>query len=61
MGDPELAAKIVKTSATAKQAANRWTDNVFVVMGFFKNKMSDFDQAGFLKHFGLPDDFDELQ
>jgi len=58
--DPDAVRKLDAYAKTSRAAANRWTDNVFVVLSFYKNRMSDFDQAAFLKNFGLPDDLDEL-
>eukprot|EP00045_Choanoeca_perplexa_P010740 m.111153 g.111153 ORF g.111153 m.111153 type:complete len:205 (+) comp15376_c0_seq1:97-711(+) len=55
--DPEvLEARVAKTKV-AKEAADRWTDNIFNVRSWCK-KQFQIDPATFDKNFGIPADFD---
>ncbi len=44
----------------AKLSINRWTDNIFSLESFVKNKMN-VDPATFRKNFGIPEDFDYVE
>ncbi|KAJ1815124.1 Meiotic nuclear division protein 1 [Coemansia sp. RSA 2599] len=57
--DPVLMAQKKTHTAIAKDAANRWTDNIFIIQGWVRDKFS-MDPADFNKHFGIPADFDNL-
>ena len=43
----------------AKEAANRWTDNVYAVKTWCKNKFN-MEENALNKNFGIPEDFDYL-
>ncbi|XP_041349028.1 meiotic nuclear division protein 1 homolog [Gigantopelta aegis] len=58
--DPEVLEKIKKETTTAMEAANRWTDNIFCIKSWIKNKFS-FEDSVIDKQFGIPDDFDYVQ
>ncbi|KAJ1882848.1 Meiotic nuclear division protein 1 [Coemansia sp. RSA 486] len=57
--DPELMAQRKKQAVVAKDAANRWTDNIFIIQGWVRDKFN-MDPNDFNKHFGIPADFDNL-
>lgn len=44
----------------AKVAINKWTDNIFSLQSYVKNKLS-VDPNTFNKNFGIPDDFDYIE
>eukprot|EP00118_Oscarella_pearsei_P004520 m.19549 g.19549 ORF g.19549 m.19549 type:complete len:206 (+) comp27853_c0_seq2:62-679(+) len=58
--DPEIIKEKENVAGTAKEAANRWTDNVFGIKSWCKKKFgiegSDID-----KNYGIPTDFDYLE
>ncbi|KAJ8385186.1 hypothetical protein AAFF_G00192370 [Aldrovandia affinis] len=57
--DPEVVEEIRKSSGTAKEAANRWTDNVFAIKSWAKKKFG-FESSRIDKAFGVPEDFDYM-
>ncbi|KAK3085027.1 hypothetical protein FSP39_023053 [Pinctada imbricata] len=57
--DPEVIEGVQKQTVVAKEAANRWTDNVFSIKSWIKNKFS-FEDNVIDKQFGIPDDFDYI-
>ncbi|XP_062592181.1 meiotic nuclear division protein 1 homolog [Saccostrea cucullata] len=58
--DPEVLEAVVKQTGEAKEAANRWTDNVFSIKSWIKNKFQ-FEESVIDKQFGIPDDFDYIE
>lgn len=58
--DPEVMEQMKKESLIAVEAANRWTDNVFSVKSWIKNKFS-FDESTIDKQFGIPEGFDYIE
>ncbi|CAL8125032.1 unnamed protein product [Orchesella dallaii] len=57
--DPDVIKQEQKDIETAKCAGNRWTDNVFSVCSWLKQKFN-MDQEALSKQFGIPEDFDYL-
>ncbi|CAL8330819.1 unnamed protein product [Lota lota] len=57
--DPEVIEEIRKSNNTAKQAVDRWTDNIFSIKSWAKRKFS-FDDSRIDKAFGIPEDFDYM-
>ncbi|KAJ1959224.1 Meiotic nuclear division protein 1 [Dipsacomyces acuminosporus] len=57
--DPVLMNKKRQESAVAKDAANRWTDNIFIMQSWVRDKFN-METANFNKYFGIPSDFDNL-
>ncbi|KAJ1908822.1 Meiotic nuclear division protein 1, partial [Tieghemiomyces parasiticus] len=57
--DPVLLQAKDKASAVAKDAANRWTDNIFTVQAYCRDKFM-MSGADFNSNFGLPEDFDNI-
>lgn len=55
--DPDVIEQVKGQTDTAKDAANRWTDNVFSVKSWIKNKFC-FDEKMIDKQFGIPEEFD---
>ncbi|CAD7690470.1 unnamed protein product [Nyctereutes procyonoides] len=51
--------KNIKTNKVAKEAANRWTDNIFAVRSWAKRKFG-FEENKIDKNFGIPEDFDYI-
>lgn len=57
--DPETFEKMKKEIQIAKDAANRWTDNVFSVKSWCKDKFG-LDEGALDKAFEIPADFDNI-
>ncbi|KAJ1852689.1 Meiotic nuclear division protein 1 [Coemansia sp. RSA 2703] len=57
--DPVLMNKRRADAAVARDAANRWTDNVFIMQGWLRDKFN-MEPAEFAKYFGVPADFDNV-
>ncbi|XP_052715938.1 meiotic nuclear division protein 1 homolog [Crassostrea angulata] len=58
--DPEVLESVRKQTGEAKEAANRWTDNVFSTKSWIKNKFQ-FEESVIDKQFGIPEDFDYIE
>jgi len=58
--DPEVLEKIKEETVEAKDAANRWTDNIFSTKSWVKNKFC-FEESMIDKQFGIPSDFDYVE
>lgn len=58
--DPELVAKLKSDAKKAQDAANRWTDNIFVLKKYSRNELN-IDNKDFDKMFELPVDFDYIE
>lgn len=58
--DPEVLEDLNNQTGIAKEAVTRWTDNVFAVKYWCKNRFNvaekDIDKA-----FGIPEDFDYVE
>lgn len=61
--DPEKLAEIRKARIDALVAANRWTDNVFNMQSYLRNKfnMERTNVRAFCKNAGVPDDLDNIE
>ncbi|XP_039606209.1 meiotic nuclear division protein 1 homolog [Polypterus senegalus] len=57
--DPDVVEEIRQSNKTAKEAANRWTDNVFAIKSWAKRKFA-FEESKIDKTFGIPEDFDYI-
>ncbi|XP_066488741.1 meiotic nuclear division protein 1 homolog [Tiliqua scincoides] len=57
--DPDVVEDIRQANKVAKEAANRWTDNIFVVKSWAKRKFG-FEDSKINKTFGIPEDFDYI-
>ncbi|XP_078397723.1 meiotic nuclear division protein 1 homolog [Cetorhinus maximus] len=57
--DPEVIEEIRQSNKVAKDAANRWTDNVFAIKSW-ANKKFGFERNQIDKAFGIPEDFDYI-
>ncbi|XP_791291.2 meiotic nuclear division protein 1 homolog isoform X1 [Strongylocentrotus purpuratus] len=57
--DPEVIEEVKAEAAVAKEATNRWTDNVFSIKSWCKKKFS-LEEKLLDKQFGIPEDFDYL-
>ncbi len=58
--DPELVAKIKTDAKLAKDAANRWTDNIFAIKKYARNTLN-IDTKDFDRMFEIPADFDNIE
>uniref|UniRef100_A0A0B6Z7W0 Meiotic nuclear division protein 1 homolog n=1 Tax=Arion vulgaris TaxID=1028688 RepID=A0A0B6Z7W0_9EUPU len=58
--DPEVLKQINEESNTAKDAANRWTDNIFSTKAWIKNKFC-LDDSVVDNTFGISSDLDYLE
>ncbi|KAJ8312135.1 hypothetical protein KUTeg_009508 [Tegillarca granosa] len=57
--DPEVLQEIQNQSITAKEAVNRWTDNIFSIKSWIKNKFC-FEESVIDKQFGIPEELDYI-
>lgn len=57
--DPDVIEEIRKSNMVAKDAANRWTDNIFAVKSWAKKKFG-FEERKIDKTFGIPEEFDYI-
>ncbi|XP_035676057.1 meiotic nuclear division protein 1 homolog [Branchiostoma floridae] len=57
--DPEVLEAKRQETQVAKDAANRWTDNVFSIKSWCKRKFG-FEESVLDKQFGIPEDFDYI-
>ncbi|KAJ2826892.1 Meiotic nuclear division protein 1 [Coemansia furcata] len=57
--DPVLMNQKRTESTVARDAANRWTDNIFIIQSWVCEKFN-MDTADFAKHFGIPPDMDSV-
>lgn len=57
--DPQVIEEMRKSNNTAKQAVDRWTDNIFSIKSWAKRKFS-LDDSRIDKAFGIPEDFDYM-
>lgn len=57
--DPETVAKITDSMSAVKEAANRWTDNVFCCQSWIVNTFG-IERADFFRQFEIPADLDYL-
>ncbi|EFC46704.1 predicted protein [Naegleria gruberi] len=58
--DPELIEKIKSDVSVCKDSANRWTDNIFSLVGYCK-KTFNMDNSTIYQMFEIPEDFDNLE
>ncbi|KAJ8923222.1 hypothetical protein NQ315_001777 [Exocentrus adspersus] len=58
--DPETYKAILRKTNELKDAANRWTDNIFAVKTWCKRKFCVEDNV-FHKQFGIPEDLDYIE
>uniref|UniRef100_G3MNW5 Meiotic nuclear division protein 1 homolog n=1 Tax=Amblyomma maculatum TaxID=34609 RepID=G3MNW5_AMBMU len=57
--DPEVLEEIKKQTVVAKDAANRWTDNIFAIKSWVKNKFF-IEEAVLNKQFNIPEELDYI-
>ncbi|PWA02915.1 hypothetical protein BB558_000916 [Smittium angustum] len=57
--DPETLRGLQEKTKISKAAANRWTDNTFILQSWCRDKFN-IDQSDFNKQFGIKDDFDNI-
>uniref|UniRef100_A0A8D0HDZ2 Meiotic nuclear division protein 1 homolog n=1 Tax=Sphenodon punctatus TaxID=8508 RepID=A0A8D0HDZ2_SPHPU len=57
--DPDVVEEICQANRVAKEAANRWTDNIFSIKSWAKRKFG-FEENRIDKTFGIPEDFDYI-
>ncbi|XP_033016518.1 meiotic nuclear division protein 1 homolog [Lacerta agilis] len=57
--DPDIVEEIRQANKVAKEAANRWTDNIFATKSWAKRKFA-FEESKIDKTFGIPEDFDYI-
>ncbi|XP_011862661.1 PREDICTED: meiotic nuclear division protein 1 homolog [Vollenhovia emeryi] len=58
--EPEVIAEMNEKAEKYKDAANIWTDNIFAVQNWCKNKF-DISKQDLNKQFNIPEDFDYLE
>ncbi|ORX97534.1 meiotic nuclear division protein 1 [Basidiobolus meristosporus CBS 931.73] len=57
--DPALLETKAKAADVAKEAANRWTENIFILQSYCCNKFN-IERSEFDKQFQIPEDFDTI-
>lgn len=57
--DPEVVEEVKTQTVVAKEAANRWTDNVFSIKSWCKKKFN-IEEKTLNKQFGIPEEFDYI-
>ncbi|ELK25356.1 Meiotic nuclear division protein 1 like protein [Myotis davidii] len=57
--DPQVVEEIRQANKVAKDAANRWTDNIFAIKSWAKRKFG-LEENKIDKNFGIPEDFDYI-
>ena len=57
--DPEVLESKRKETTMAREAANRWTDNVFTIKSWCTRKFG-VEEKMIDKNFGIPEDFDYI-
>lgn len=57
--DPQVAEELHQANKVAKEAANRWTDNIFAVRSWAK-RIFGFEENKIDKNFGIPEDCDYI-
>uniref|UniRef100_A0A1B6EH26 Meiotic nuclear division protein 1 homolog n=1 Tax=Clastoptera arizonana TaxID=38151 RepID=A0A1B6EH26_9HEMI len=57
--DPEVLQKMKDEIKVAQEATNRWTDNIFALRSWSKNKFN-IESEALDKQFGIPADFDYI-
>jgi len=57
--DPQHLKEMQKENLMAVEASNRWTDNVFALRPWCRNKFN-IEESQFNKQFEIPDDFDYI-
>ncbi|XP_063683914.1 meiotic nuclear division protein 1 homolog [Bolinopsis microptera] len=58
--DPEVLEQKKKEILTSKESINRWTDNIFSVQSWCKNKFS-IETKTMCKNFGIPEELDYVE
>ncbi|XP_052802451.1 meiotic nuclear division protein 1 homolog isoform X2 [Mya arenaria] len=58
--DQEVVEEVKQNSQIAREAANRWTDNIFSTKSWIKKKFS-FDESVINKQFEIPEDLDYIE
>lgn len=57
--DPEVLESVKEQTAVAKEAVNRWTDNIFGIKSWVKNKFC-IEESVLNKQFGIPEEMDYI-
>lgn len=58
--DPDVLKSMETMSQRAKEAANRWTDNLFSMKSWCKNKFG-MEESTLNKHFAIPEELDYIE
>jgi hypothetical protein len=58
--DPERVETLKKETRTAVESANRWTDNIFSIKSWCKNKFN-IEEPAINKQFGVPEELDYVE
>lgn len=58
--DPEVLEQVKKQTVAYKEAANRWTDNIFAIKSWCKNKFF-IEESTLNKQFEIPEDLDYIE
>ncbi|KAF8782520.1 meiotic nuclear division protein 1 homolog [Argiope bruennichi] len=58
--DPQVLEEVKKQIEISKDAANRWTDNIFAIKSWCKNKFF-IEESVLNKQFGIPEELDYIE
>ncbi|CAL1273293.1 unnamed protein product [Larinioides sclopetarius] len=58
--DPQVLEDVKKQIEISKEAANRWTDNIFAIKSWCKNKFF-IEESVLNKQFGIPEELDYIE
>ncbi|GBN59189.1 Meiotic nuclear division protein 1 [Araneus ventricosus] len=58
--DPQVLEEVKKQIEISKEAANRWTDNIFAIKSWCKNKFF-IEESVLNKQFGIPEELDYIE
>lgn len=58
--DPDLLKSLLEHTKTARDATNRWTDNIFEVESWVRNKFN-MERKDIYRQFQIPEDLDYIE
>ena len=58
--DPEVLEEVKQQTTVAREAVNRWTDNIFSIKSWCRKKFN-IEESMINKNFGIPEELDYLE
>ena len=59
--DPQFLSELENGTTISKLGANRWTDNIFALHSWIRNKFPSVSISDLNKQFGIPEDIDYIE